>query len=226
MVDISPVLDVLLGLPGVALFVVTLYLLIRSVKVIPAYERYVVSDGETVESVLEPGLHVVSPADWGDGRVDMREMDYQGTVDDRSTADGVPVAFDVAYEFVVTDPGAAVVETDDYLPPQGTDWYDHQTAASERLGEAVVESVQHRTWDELTDDEDALPAAIREDAEPDVERWGMELSALAVTDLRRRDEGDEADEGAEEDGDAEAEDGSENGAADGDGGVQVPDEEG
>jgi regulator of protease activity HflC (stomatin/prohibitin superfamily) len=192
MVDISPVVDALFGLPGVALFVVTLYLVIRSVTVVGAYERYVVSDGETVDAVLDPGLHVVSPADWGDGRVDMREMDYEGTVDDRSTADGVPVAFDVAYEFVVTDPGAAVVETDDYVPPQGTDWYDHQTAASERLGEAVVEAVEDRTWDELAGAEGDLAAAIRADAEPALDRWGMELSSVDVTDLRRRD-GDEDD---------------------------------
>jgi regulator of protease activity HflC (stomatin/prohibitin superfamily) len=178
MVDISPVVDALFGLPGVALFVVTLYLVIRSVTVVGAYERYVVSDGETVDAVLDPGLHVVSPADWGDGRVDMREMDYEGTVDDRSTADGVPVAFDVAYEFVVTDPGAAVVETDDYVPPQGTDWYDHQTAASERH--------------ELAGAEGDLAAAIRADAEPALDRWGMELSSVDVTDLRRRD-GDEDD---------------------------------
>lgn len=170
---------------GATVLIGLLLLLQRSITVVDAYEQYVVTDGDAVDAVLEPGVHFTSPLSRRNERVDVRTQTLTRPIEAVETADGVAVAVDVTADVTVTDPTAAVTEPDAYRTSAGSDVADYQIAVTERVDDAVSDAVERRAWDELVDAETDVAAECRDDLAPDLDALGVELAAFSVESIER-----------------------------------------
>lgn len=168
-----------------ALLAVSVVALLRAVTFVQPYERYVVTDGDDVETVLEEGVHVRSPLERGAERVDLRTRTVEHAFEDVPTSDGVEATVRVSESIVVTDPVAAVTETADYPLPPGSDLADYQAAVSERTRDVLVAHVERRSWDELDGAPEDLASAVADDLAPAFEQWGVALEAIEVDAIER-----------------------------------------
>lgn len=168
-----------------ALFVVIVALVLRSVTVVQPYERYVVTDGDTAETVLEEGVHVTSPFAGDAERIDLRTQSMENTVEGVPTNDGVGVTVTVTEEIRVTDPVAAVTGTADYSLSTRPSLTDHQAAVSERTRDVLVSRIERRRWDELDGAAADLASACADDLASDFEQWGVELVEFEVDGIER-----------------------------------------
>src|SRR6185436_7988459 len=154
-------------------FVVLLFLLFNSIKILPEYERGVVFRlGRLQPKDYGPGLFFLIPVVDRMIRVPLRTVVHNVPPQDVITKDNVSVKVNAVVYYRVIDSRKAVVEVEYY-----------QNATSQ-LAQTMLRSVlgQHE-MDDLLAQRDKLNATLQEELDRDTEPWGIKVSKVEVKDV-------------------------------------------
>lgn len=152
--------------------VIALFLLFSSVRVVAEYERGVIFRLGRFVGAKGPGLFFLIPFIDKMVKVDLRTVTLDVPSQEAITRDNVTLKVNAVVYFRVIDPGAAIIQVEDY---RRATWQIAQTTLRNVIGQSELdELLSHR---EKINDE--LQRIIDEQTEP----WGIKVSIVEVKDV-------------------------------------------
>lgn len=151
---------------------IVLFLLFSAIKVVQEYERGVIFRLGRFVGARGPGLFFIIPFIDRMIKVDLRTVTLDVPAQEAITRDNVTIKVNAVVYFRVMDPGAAVIQVEDY---RRATWQIAQTTLRNVIGQSELdELLSHR---EKVNDE--LQRIIDEQTEP----WGIKVSIVEVKDV-------------------------------------------
>jgi regulator of protease activity HflC (stomatin/prohibitin superfamily) len=162
-----------LGAPVVFfIFIIILFIILRSFRIAQEYERAVIfSLGRVTRQPRGPGLFVVWPWERAQ-KVDIRTVTMSIQPQDCITRDNVTVRIDAVAYFKVVDPVQSLVSVRDFL--QATLQISQTTLRS------VIGQVE---LDELLAHRDQINSRIQQIIDTTSESWGIKIMVVEIKDL-------------------------------------------
>ncbi len=152
--------------------VIVLFLLFTAIRVVQEYERGVIFRLGRVVGAKGPGLFFLIPFIDRMMKVDLRTVTLDVPSQEAITRDNVTLKVNAVVYFRVLDPGAAVIQVEDY---RRATWQIAQTTLRNVIGQSELdELLSHR--EKINDD---LQRIIDEQTEP----WGIKVSIVEVKDV-------------------------------------------
>ena len=152
--------------------VIVLFLLFTAIRIVQEYERGVIFRLGRFVGAKGPGLFFLIPFIDRMMKVDMRTVTLDVPSQEAITRDNVTLKVNAVVYFRVLDPGAAVIQVEDY---RRATWQIAQTTLRNVIGQSELdELLSHR--EKINDD---LQRIIDEQTEP----WGIKVSIVEVKDV-------------------------------------------
>lgn len=173
-VDPSPVLQssgTLVLLVGGGLLLFALFLAAKSVAIVDAHEKAVLTVLGEYRGVLDPGITLVPPLVSTVDRYDVRVQTLDLPPIEARTEVGETVAVDAVFRVRVDDVETTFRSVEDY-----------RSSVVEAARTVVQELVERSSWENL-EPSAALEARLRADLKRAVEDWGIDVEAVEVEEI-------------------------------------------
>jgi regulator of protease activity HflC (stomatin/prohibitin superfamily) len=154
----------------VVLFI--LILVIRSVQVIPEYERGVVFTLGKFTGVRGPGLNFLIPVIQTMRRVDMRLATAEVPRQEVMTKDNIPMLVNAVVYFKVIDPEAVIIKIEDYI-----------FAIRQYTQAALRDVIGNNEMDSVLMERLQIAEAIREIVDAETSDWGVDIESIKIQEL-------------------------------------------
>lgn len=161
----------LLCLIGGGLFVL-LFLLLRTVKVIPEYERGVMFTLGKFSGIRSPGLTLLIPIIQQMQRVDMRLATAEVPRQEVMTKDNIPMLVNAVVYFKVIDPEAVIIKIEDYI-----------FAIRQYTQAALRDVIGNNEMDSVLMERLEIAEAIREIVDAETSDWGVDIESIKIQEL-------------------------------------------
>jgi regulator of protease activity HflC (stomatin/prohibitin superfamily) len=156
----------------VIVFIIILWILSSSIKIVKEYERGVIFRLGRFVGVKGPGIFFIIPMVDKFVKVDLRVVAFDIPKQRVITKDNVSVDVDAAVYYRVFDPGKAVIQVENYL--YATNLLA-QTTLRDVLGQVEL--------DELLTKREELSKRIGEILDSYTDPWGIKVTAVAIKDV-------------------------------------------
>jgi regulator of protease activity HflC (stomatin/prohibitin superfamily) len=148
------------------------WLLAKSVRVVPQWERMIVLRLGKYQSTSDPGLRLIVPVVDAPLYVEMRTQTVNIEKQQTITQDNVPVVVNGVIFFKVVDPATAALKVQDYR------------VAIWRMAQATLRDVVGRlTLDDLLSQQQKLEAEIAGSVEASSRAWGLHVEAIKLENI-------------------------------------------
>ena len=161
----------LICLIGFVLFVL-LILGIRTVKVIPEYERGVIFTLGKFTGIRNPGLTFLIPIVQLMQRVDMRLATAEVPRQEVMTKDNIPMLVNAVVYFKVVDPEAVIIKIEDYI-----------FAIRQYTQAALRDVIGNNEMDTVLMERLQIAEAIREIVDAETSDWGVDIESIKIQEL-------------------------------------------
>lgn len=161
-----------LGLSSIFLVLVLLSLLASAIKIVQEYERGVIFRLGRLVGARGPGLFFIIPIIDRMEKIDLRVVTLDVPSQEAITRDNVTVRVNAVVFFRVVDPGAAIVQVEDFR--QAT-WNISQTTLRNVLGQSDL--------DDLLSKRDEVNQKLQMIIDDSTEPWGIKVSNVEVKDV-------------------------------------------
>lgn len=161
----------LLCIIGVVLFIL-ITLVLRSVKVIPEYERGVMFTLGKFSGVRKPGLTLLIPIIQVMRRVDMRLATAEVPRQEVMTKDNIPMLVNAVVYFKVIDPEAVIIKIEDYI-----------FAIRQYTQAALRDVIGNNEMDTVLMERLQIAEAIREIVDAETSDWGVDIESIKIQEL-------------------------------------------
>lgn len=161
----------LICLIGFILFVL-LTLGIRTVKVIPEYERGVIFTLGKFSGIRKPGLTFLIPIVQLMQRVDMRLATAEVPRQEVMTKDNIPMLVNAVVYFKVVDPEAVIIKIEDYI-----------FAIRQYTQAALRDVIGNNEMDTVLMERLQIAEAIREIVDAETSYWGVDIESIKIQEL-------------------------------------------
>lgn len=152
--------------------IILLFILFSAIRVVQEYERGVIFRLGRFVGAKGPGLFFIIPFIDRMMKVDLRTVTLDVPSQEAISRDNVTIKVNAVVYFRVLDPGAAIIQVEDY---RRATWQIAQTTLRNVIGQSELdELLSHR---EKVNDE--LQRIIDEQTEP----WGIKVSIVEVKDV-------------------------------------------
>ena len=161
-------------LPSIFLaFMVLVFLLASSLKIIYEYQRAVVFQFGRFLKVKGPGLIIVWPVIQNMARLDLRTQVHEVPPQDVISRDNVSVQVDAVLYFHIVDPEKAFIQVVDYF------------SATSKLAQTTLRSfLGKHELDEMLSERDKINADIQSILDVQTEAWGIQVSNIEIRDIK------------------------------------------
>src|SRR5262249_56817954 len=149
-------------------------LFLTGVRILNEYERGVVFRfGRARKSLASPGFNLLLPFGMDRMRVvDVRTRAIQITPQDVITHDNISISVDAVVYASINSPSHAILEVEEYLP------------ATLQLAATTLRAVLGKMeLDDILAHRDAINDEVRTILDTRTEQWGVEISAVEITDI-------------------------------------------
>jgi len=154
------------------LVLVVLILLLRSIRVIPEYERGVVFTLGKFAGVRKPGLTLIIPIIQIMQRVDMRLATAEVPRQEVMTKDNIPMLVNAVVYFKVIDPEAVIIKIEDYI-----------FAIRQYTQAALRDVIGNNEMDTVLMERIQIAEAIREIVDAETSDWGVDIESIKIQEL-------------------------------------------
>lgn len=161
----------LLCIIGGGLFVL-FFLLLRTVKVIPEYERGIMFTLGKFSGVRSPGLTLLIPIVQQMQRVDMRLATAEVPRQEVMTKDNIPMLVNAVVYFKVIDPEAVIIKIEDYI-----------FAIRQYTQAALRDVIGNNEMDSVLMERLEIAEAIREIVDAETSDWGVDIESIKIQEL-------------------------------------------
>ncbi|MCB2209315.1 slipin family protein [bacterium] len=157
---------------GAGVFVLLLVLVLRSIAVIPEYERGVVFTLGKFTGVRDPGLNFLIPIIQIMRRVDMRLATAEVPRQEVMTKDNIPMLVNAVVYFKVLDPEAVIITIEDYM-----------FAIRQYTQAALRDVIGNNEMDTVLMERLQIAEAIREIVDTETSDWGVDIESIKIQEL-------------------------------------------
>jgi regulator of protease activity HflC (stomatin/prohibitin superfamily) len=156
---------------GFILFIL-LIIVLRSVRVIPEYERGVIFTLGKFTGVRNPGLTFLIPIVQLMRRVDMRLATAEVPRQEVMTKDNIPMLVNAVVYYKVTDPEAVIIKIEDYI-----------FAIRQYTQAALRDVIGNNEMDTVLMERIQIAEAIREIVDTETSDWGVDIESIKIQEL-------------------------------------------
>jgi len=156
---------------GFVLFLLFL-LLLRSIRVIPEYERGVIFTLGKFSGIRNPGLTLLIPIVQVMRRVDMRLATAEVPRQEVMTKDNIPMLVNAVVYFKVVDPEAVIIKIEDYI-----------FAIRQYTQAALRDVIGNNEMDTVLMERLQIAEAIREIVDAETSYWGVDIESIKIQEL-------------------------------------------
>ena len=156
---------------GVLLFLLVT-LVLRSVRVIPEYERGVIFTLGKFTGIKNPGLIFLIPIVQVLRRVDMRLATAEVPRQEVMTKDNIPMLVNAVVYFKVVDPEAVIIKIEDYI-----------FAIRQYTQAALRDVIGNNEMDTVLMERKQIADAIREIVDAETSDWGVDIESIKIQEL-------------------------------------------
>lgn len=149
-----------------------LLLALRSVKVIPEYERGVIFTLGKFTGIRNPGLTFLFPIVQLMQRVDMRLATAEVPRQEVMTKDNIPMLVNAVVYYKVTDPEAVIIKIEDYI-----------FAIRQYTQAALRDVIGNNEMDTVLMERLQIAEAIREIVDAETSDWGVDIESIKIQEL-------------------------------------------
>ncbi len=149
-----------------------LIFLLRSIKVIPEYERGVVFTFGKFSGIRNPGLTLLIPIVQVMQRVDMRLATAEVPRQEVMTKDNIPMLVNAVVYYKVTDPEAVIIKIEDYI-----------FAIRQYTQAALRDVIGNNEMDTVLMERLQIAEAIREIVDTETSDWGVDIESIKIQEL-------------------------------------------
>ena len=165
MAEVTPLLVI-----GIVLFV--FYILVRTFRIIPEYERLVILALGRYAGTRGPGLTIVVPLFEQATKVDMREKFLDIPAQTAITQDNAPIAIDFLVYYRVVDPKLSVIAV------------DHVVRASTNIATTTLRAViGDISLDDVLSKREQINDTLRVKLDEVTERWGLKITSVEIREI-------------------------------------------
>jgi regulator of protease activity HflC (stomatin/prohibitin superfamily) len=164
--------SILLICVGAGALFLLLALLLRSIKVIPEYERGVVFTLGKFTGIRSPGLNILIPIIQIMRRVDMRLATAEVPRQEVMTKDNIPMLVNAVVYFKVLDPEAVIITIEDYM-----------FAIRQYTQAALRDVIGNNEMDTVLMERLQIAEAIREIVDTETSDWGVDIESIKIQEL-------------------------------------------
>jgi regulator of protease activity HflC (stomatin/prohibitin superfamily) len=148
------------------------YLIIRTFRIIPEYERLVILALGRYAGVRGPGLTIVIPFLEQAIKVDMREKFLDIPAQTAITQDNAPIAIDFLVYYRVVDPKLSVIAV------------DHVVHASTNIATTTLRAViGDISLDDVLSKREQINDTLRVKLDEVTERWGLKITSVEIREI-------------------------------------------
>lgn len=162
---------IVLCIAGVVVFIL-LILVLRSVRVIPEYERGVIFTLGKFSGIRKPGLTLLIPIVQIMRRVDMRLATAEVPRQEVMTKDNIPMLVNAVVYFRVIDPEAVIIKIEDYI-----------FAIRQYTQAALRDVIGNNEMDTVLMERLQIAEAIREIVDAETSYWGVDIESIKIQEL-------------------------------------------
>jgi regulator of protease activity HflC (stomatin/prohibitin superfamily) len=156
---------------GLLLFLLVT-LVLRSVRVIPEYERGVIFTLGKFTGIKKPGLIFLVPIVQVLRRVDMRLATAEVPRQEVMTKDNIPMLVNAVVYFKVVDPEAVIIKIEDYI-----------FAIRQYTQAALPDVIGNNEMDTVLMERKQIADAIREIVDAETSDWGVDIESIKIQEL-------------------------------------------
>lgn len=156
---------------GAVLFVL-FFIVLRTVKVIPEYQRGVIFTFGKFSGVRQPGLTFLIPVVQIMQRVDMRLATAEVPRQEVMTKDNIPMLVNAVVYFKVVDPEAVIIKIEDYI-----------FAIRQYTQAALRDVIGNNEMDTVLMERLQIAEAIREIVDAETSDWGVDIESIKIQEL-------------------------------------------
>jgi regulator of protease activity HflC (stomatin/prohibitin superfamily) len=153
-------------------FFVLLFLLLRTIKVIPEYERGVMFTLGKFSGIRKPGLTLLIPIVQQMRRVDMRLATAEVPRQEVMTKDNIPMLVNAVVYFKVIDPEAVIIKIEDYI-----------FAIRQYTQAALRDVIGNNEMDSVLMERLEIAEAIRDIVDAETSDWGVDIESIKIQEL-------------------------------------------
>ncbi len=154
----------------ILLFLITLVL--RSVQVIPEYQRGVVFTLGKFTGIRNPGLTFLIPIAQIMRRVDMRLATAEVPRQEVMTKDNIPMLVNAVVYFKVVDPEAVIIKIEDYI-----------FAIRQYTQAALRDVIGNNEMDTVLMERLQIAESIKEIVDAETSYWGVDIESIKIQEL-------------------------------------------
>lgn len=151
---------------------ILLFLLMRSIRVIPEYERGVIFTLGKFSGIRNPGLTLLMPIIQVMSRVDMRLATAEVPRQEVMTKDNIPMLVNAVVYFKVVDPEAVIIKIEDYI-----------FAIRQYTQAALRDVIGNNEMDTVLMERLQIAEAIREIVDAETSDWGVDIESIKIQEL-------------------------------------------
>ncbi len=156
---------------GLIVFLILVFAL-RSIRVIPEYERGVIFTLGKFTGVKNPGLIFLIPIVQIMRRVDMRLATAEVPRQEVMTKDNIPMLVNAVVYFKVVDPEAVIIKIEDYI-----------FAIRQYTQAALRDVIGNNEMDTVLMERLQIAEAIREIVDAETSDWGVDIESIKIQEL-------------------------------------------
>ncbi len=154
------------------LVIVLLFLLLRSIRIIPEYERGVIFTLGKFSGIRKPGLNLLIPILQTMRRVDMRLATAEVPRQEVMTKDNIPMLVNAVVYFKVIDPEAVIIKIEDYI-----------FAIRQYTQAALRDVIGNNEMDAVLMERLQIAEAIREIVDAETSYWGVDIESIKIQEV-------------------------------------------
>lgn len=154
------------------LILIVFYLIVRTFRIIPEYERLVILALGRYAGTRGPGLTIVLPFLEQAIRVDMREKFLDIPAQTAITQDNAPIAIDFLVYYRVVDPKLSIIAV------------DHVVRASTNIATTTLRAViGDISLDDVLSKREQINDTLRVKLDEVTERWGLKITSVEIREI-------------------------------------------
>ena len=159
-------------IPIIIIVILAFWLLVRTVRIVPQYERLVVLALGKYSATRGPGLILVIPMLERATKVDLRERFLDIPAQTAITRDNAPIAIDFLVYYRVIDPKDSVLEVDNVV------------SASLNIATTTLRAViGDITLDDVLSKREQINDTLRVKLDEVTERWGLKITSVEIREI-------------------------------------------
>lgn len=154
------------------LFFIFFILILRTLRVIPEYERGVIFTLGKFSGIRNPGLTIIIPIIQRLQRVDMRLATAEVPRQEVMTKDNIPMLVNAVVYFKVNDPEAVIIKIEDYI-----------FAIRQYTQAALRDVIGNNEMDTVLMERLQIAEAIREIVDTETSDWGVDIESIKIQEM-------------------------------------------